>query len=252
MFKPRSSLSQNFLYNRQLIQKLIRISSIDAGDVVIEIGAGAGAITKELQRTAKLVIALEIDERLIAALLKTADNNTVLFKLDALKFNLPVSPYKVFSNPPFAIEGRLLRKLLNAQQPPTESHLVVRKEHALRWAGVYRNTRFSSFYLPWFEFNIVHQFKSADFKPQTKVKAVMLQITKRNQPAIAWEDKGGYQRFVKTGFGSGQSINHNLDQFFSKQTLIKITSEMGLSYKSKPADLKYSDWQNLFLAYRRK
>ncbi len=166
MFKLRRSLSQNFLHNQQLVKHLVGLSSIDKKYLVLEIGPGKGIITHELCQQSKQVIAVERDKRLIGYLKDNLSHqNLSLVFGDALNYTLPTQPYKVFSNLPFQIEGKLIRRLLNSHNPPQEACLIVRKEPAFRWAGVRSNSMFSVMYVPWFELEIIHHFKSSDFQP---------------------------------------------------------------------------------------
>ena len=65
---PRKALGQNFLVSRRARNTLAHVAKITSQDTVIEIGAGLGAITQEIARRAKKVIAIERDEKLCAAL----------------------------------------------------------------------------------------------------------------------------------------------------------------------------------------
>lgn len=116
----RGLRSENFLVSRDLVKRLVRDSSITSQDTVLEVGAGTGILTQELLHAAREVIACEIDPRLIAALhtrFKGA-GNLRLFQQDFLALPLPQAPYKVFANIPFAMTGEVVRKLLQAAQPP--------------------------------------------------------------------------------------------------------------------------------------
>lgn len=66
----RKLLSQNFLYNKVLINLLVRNSSIGLNDTVVEIGSGKGFITSELLKVAKKIIAIELDGKLFLHLKK--------------------------------------------------------------------------------------------------------------------------------------------------------------------------------------
>lgn len=200
MYKLQRRLSQNFLRDRQLVDQLVRNSSIGPHDTVIEIGPGKGIITRALVKKAKMVLAVEIDSHLISPLVSISQTDSlILFNQNFLDFSLPHTPYKIFANPPFAIEGQIIRKLLDAPNPPEEIYLVLRKEHALRWSG-YQPSMFAMKYGPWFTFKIVHQFKGTDFSPPTKVKAVLLHMSKRKQPLVTWADKDRYQNVIEAGF----------------------------------------------------
>jgi len=95
--------SQNFLKDPAFVENLINKADIDHNDSVVEIGPGKGIITKILAEKAGRVIAVEVEEKLYTKLKdKFKDRKNVkIIKADFLKWQLPSSPYKVFSNIPF-------------------------------------------------------------------------------------------------------------------------------------------------------
>src|SRR5512139_1904971 len=111
--KKRKLYSQNFLYNRKLVQHLVSGSSIAKNDLVLEIGPGEGIITNELVKSSRFVVAVEIDTEKYAYLKQKFNriNNLTLYLGDFLDFELPSLPYKVFANIPFSTEGKIIRKL---------------------------------------------------------------------------------------------------------------------------------------------
>ena len=60
-FKFKKKYGQNFIQDQNIINNIINKSNLDKETLVIEIGPGAGALTKELEKVAKNVIAYEID-----------------------------------------------------------------------------------------------------------------------------------------------------------------------------------------------
>lgn len=202
--RRRPQLSQNFLHNRQLVKKLIGSSFIDQNDLVLEIGPGKGIITERLIKTAQKVIAIELDKHLFYHLNQKFKStpNLKLYHQDFLQFHLPQKPYKVFANLPFAIEGKTVRKLLNANNPPEDCYLVIRKDLAQRLSGTSYHSQFSILYKPWFEFEIFHHFNRPDFIPKPKVQATMLRFTKRNKPLLPLNQKQSYHQFILNGFNT--------------------------------------------------
>jgi 23S rRNA (adenine-N6)-dimethyltransferase len=101
--------SQNFLHSSNLVSQLLKKSSIRPEDVVYEIGPGKAIITLELAKQAKLVVAIEADDRLYSeakARLQEV-SNVVLHHADFLQYSLPKNEYKIFSNIPGKFYGRL-------------------------------------------------------------------------------------------------------------------------------------------------
>jgi len=198
----RPEFSQRFLHNRQLVEQLVRQSSIGKNDLVVEVGPGKGIITQELIRLARGVIAIELDQHLYQQLNQdlAGTPNLKLIHQDFLTWPLPREAYKVFANLPFDVEGLIVRKLINAANPPKDCCLVVRKDVAERWAGISYRGQFSASYRPWFHFAIVHKFRRQDFIPKPKAAAVMLRIARRDQPLLPWSEKRNYQHFIARQF----------------------------------------------------
>lgn len=200
MFKTRRKLlSQNFLKDRELINRLIRASGISWKDIVLEIGAGSGTITEGLLSASRKVIAVEIDKDLFALLSSRLGNNKSLELIcgNILDFELPKKPYKVFSNIPFSITGEIIKKLLFSDNPPDSCNLIVQKEAAEKFiVNQRKHSMISIMFYPLFEIKIRHTFKRTDFNPIPNVDLCLLQIIKRTNPIIPNDDLGKYRDFA--------------------------------------------------------
>ena len=182
------SFSQNFLTSQKIIERLLRLTNIDKHDTVLEIGAGKGHITKALLRRSGRVIASELDEKLYNALcIKFCDSqNLNLFHSDFMQSNLPQEEYKVFSNIPFAITTDIVRKLTQSKNTPQDTWLVMEKGAAKRFCGKPKDTLQSLLLKPFFSLNIVYHFQREDFHPAPRVDVVLLHISKKAIPDLAW------------------------------------------------------------------
>lgn len=238
MYKVRRRrLSQNFLVNRQLVRKLVRNSSISKRDLVYEIGPGKGIITEELAKKAWKVIAVELDLKLYRYLKEKFKNtpNVELHNKDFLKFEIYSKRYKVFSNTPFAIEGKIVRRLLDSKNPPLDTYLVMRREVAERMAGIPREGEFSVLHKPFFELSIIYRFRRDDFRPKPLVESVMLRAKKREKPLLQPAEMLAFKVFIKQGFGGGRRLKQNLAPYF-----------IGFLPNSRPSDLTLEQWLELF------
>ncbi|PIY80370.1 MAG: hypothetical protein COY80_03195 [Candidatus Pacebacteria bacterium CG_4_10_14_0_8_um_filter_42_14] len=243
----RKLLSQNFLNNQKLVSRLVASSSIGKKDLVLEIGPGKGIITKELISAAGHVIAVELDNHWYRFLMNTIhDDSLTLYHGDFLSFSLPRLPYKVFANVPFAIEGKIIRKLIEHENPPDDCYLVVMDSLAERLLASHKENMFSIMHKPWFEFSIIHRFKASDFSPVPSVKPVLFRFVKRLNPLLAFNDRSEYRKFVQTAFGNGLAIRKNLRRSFSVTDIDIALHKLSLRKKIKPTELRLEQWVQLF------
>lgn len=217
----RALFSQNFLHNHNLVSSLVGRSSFGKHDLVLEIGPGKGIITSELVRRVGHVIAVEIDAHWYQYLQNTCGNfhNLTLYRQDFLDFTLPRLPYKVFANIPFAIEGKVVRKLLEDANPPQDCYLVVMKELAQRFC--LKNTMFSAMHSPWFDFSIVHYFDPHDFTPVPSVRAVLFRFVRKEHPVLPWEERKRYMKFIQAAFSDGQAVRNSLKRIISLEKRLR-------------------------------
>lgn len=243
----RKLLSQNFLYNRKLVEQLVERSSLGKQDLVVEIGPGKGIITHSLVKKAGHVVAVELDTYWYRHMQQAYANidNLTLYHADILSHPLPRLPYKVFANIPFAIEGKVIRKLLDDQNPPQDCYLVVMSELAHRLT-LQRESMFSAMYRPWFEFSIVHQFNPTDFTPTPNVHAVLFRFVKKASPLLSFEQRLRYQKFIQKAFGNGRSIRSNLKSSYSTFSLDSALQYVSISKKTKPSQLNLKQWIALY------
>ncbi len=112
-FFPKKRLGQNFMVDEGFLRLMVSYASVNEDDVVLEIGAGLGFLTRLISQKCKQVIAVEIDSRLMRILrteLKDLEN-VKLVEGDVLKVPIPLFN-KVVSNPPFCVSSLILFWLL--------------------------------------------------------------------------------------------------------------------------------------------
>src|SRR5436305_12936751 len=108
--KPRKQLGQNFLRDRSFLTRIVQAADLNAGDQVLEIGAGTGVLTHALVRSAGMVVAVELDDALLRLLQEefAGAPNLCLWHGNALAFD-PCDhfsgSYKLVGNIPYYITG---------------------------------------------------------------------------------------------------------------------------------------------------
>ena len=132
---PLKKLGQNFLIDKSVVKKVIKAAEFHSKDIVLEIGPGIGALTKEIAKKADKVIAVEKDPKMVEILKETLKDfkNIELVNKDILKINFQFPKnYKIVANLPFYITAPVIRKSLEGKLPPKEMILIIQKEVAQR------------------------------------------------------------------------------------------------------------------------
>ena len=125
----KKSLGQNFLIDKNIIKKIIRLVKIENRDI-IEIGPGNGALTQEILKKPKSLLTIEKDNTLSKKLQIKYYNNKIIKNLNAdiLKFDLEKINVKnsiIFGNLPYNISSQILVKLLRFKKwPPHFSDVI--------------------------------------------------------------------------------------------------------------------------------
>lgn len=137
--RPLKRLGQNFLIDKNIVRKIVRLIEPHPGEVLIEIGPGKGALTEELIQAGSDLIAIEIDPVLCSSLRSTFAHysNFQLIEGDALKLDwsqlLPEGKScKIVGNIPYNITSPLLFKIFALNWKVERVVLMVQKEIALR------------------------------------------------------------------------------------------------------------------------
>jgi 23S rRNA (adenine-N6)-dimethyltransferase len=115
---------------------LVARAHIEPGDLVLDIGAGTGAITRHLVEAGARVLAFELHPRRADDLRRRfAGDQVTVIERDAADLRPPRHPFHVVANPPFAITTALLRRILDPRAPLQRAELIVPRHVAVRWSS---------------------------------------------------------------------------------------------------------------------
>ena len=140
-FKFKHSLGQNFLTDTNLLRAIVADSGVDNFDNVLEIGAGAGALTRELASVAKKVVSVEVDRSLMPtldALVAQHSNLSVVYadilrlKVEDIADFFDGEPFHVVANLPYYITTPIIFYLLESTLPVQSITIMVQAEVADR------------------------------------------------------------------------------------------------------------------------
>jgi 16S rRNA (adenine1518-N6/adenine1519-N6)-dimethyltransferase len=134
---PRKRLGQHFLADPNIIRKMIVTSGVSAGDNVLEVGAGTGALTIALAEAGAHVLAYEVDPGLRPLLEQVVGERAhvdLRFEdaLDVLPADLGAGPWKMVANLPYNVGTRLLLMLVRHAEQVTDYTVMVQREVADR------------------------------------------------------------------------------------------------------------------------
>lgn len=243
--------SQHFLRRGALASQLVERAALGPEDCVLEIGAGRGAITRELARRCRRVVAVEIDPGLCRRLRAELGGapGVEIVQGDFLGQALPAAPFKVFANPPFRRSTAMLRRLLEARRPPEDVWLVLQLGSAHRFAGrPWAHETLTSLRLkPWWHAEIAVHLRRHDFDPPPSVESALLWLARRPRPLVAAADRRRYRAFLEAGFGRrGQTLRDSLRPLFTRPQLRRLAAELRIDLEARPSALRFEQWLGLF------
>ena len=115
--------------------KLVAAADVQPGELVVDVGAGTGAITRQLLDRGARVIAVELHPGRASELRRRfRDDRCVVVERDLGDWRPPRQPYQVVANPPFSVLSSLLRVLTAPRSELTTADLVVPVHVAARWS----------------------------------------------------------------------------------------------------------------------
>lgn len=233
--KPRKSRGQNFLVASGVLDKIIAAAEIRAGDLVLEVGPGLGALTRRLAEAGARVVAVELDAGLVRVLrevLADLDDRVRLIQADALQIDygsvldLPsagfkerghtplgeMSPIKVVANLPYYITTPFVTGFLEAGYRFERMVLMVQREVAERMVAKPGTKDYGALTV------LIDYHTRADifwrvsrhcFYPPPTVDSAVIRLFKRARPAVSVSRPDFFFRIVRAAFGRRRKMLPN-------------------------------------------
>jgi 23S rRNA (adenine-N6)-dimethyltransferase len=194
---------RHLLRSSRLAQAIVRDAGVAPGDLVVDVGAGSGMLTRPLLAAGARVLALEPD-RVHAARLRRACPRARVVAADARSAGWPGEPFRVVANLPFAHGTELLRSLLSDPRVPLHSaDVIVQWELAEKRTRLWPSTAVGVLWAAWYDLAVVRRIPPAAFAPPPPVAAAVLRAMRRAEPLVDPRDAAAYGAFLQRAFRGG-------------------------------------------------
>ena len=241
---------QHLLRSDAIASELVGQAGTRPDELVLEIGPGLGRLTAPLARSAKNVVAVEIDERFAAPLrarfASTANVEVVVG--DALEIALPRAPFRVVGNLPFGATTQILRRFLDDQELELTAVDVLVEWNVARKRAAPRPTNLVSLgWQPWWTFDLVRHLPASAFEPRPSVDAGFLAIRPRSLPLLPGDHRPAYRALLARAFRKANlPVARSLADAVRARAVTRCLRDRGLAPGARPTDLDVFDWVALF------
>lgn len=257
MNKPKKSLGQHWLHDLESLHAMCEAAHIGAGDTVLEIGPGLGTLTIELTQRAKKVIAVEFDPDLAHELpTRVPAKNLEVVQHDILTFDLTKLPagYKVAANVPYYITSKIVRLLLESQNPPSEIALLVQKEVAERIAARPGDMSILAVSAQLYAEATLGPVVPAElFTPPPKVDSQIIALKVRDEPLFGDVEVADLFRVVRAGFGEKRKTLRNSlsgGLHLEKPVVEQLLVAAQIAPTARAEQLSLDEWHRLAKVYK--
>ncbi len=256
---PKKSLGQNFLMDKNIIEKICNAGNLNFNDNVLEIGPGTGNLTEFiLQKKPKNFYIIEKDIRLIKYLNERFDKKITIINEDILKYDLKLLSDKnliIFGNLPYNISSQILVNFINysfSKFSYKKLVLMFQKEVADRILAKDNSKNYGrlSIFSSWkLEIKKIMDINPSSFFPKPKIMSSLL----------VFEPKINYIKFKNS-----KNLEHVTNIFFNQRRKMikkplnilfknskKIIDELDLDVNLRPQNLKKDTFYKICLIYEK-
>lgn len=257
-FRFNKALGQNFITDSNLLDAIVADSGINGDDTVVEIGTGAGTLTRAIAKVAKKVYSFEVDRNLqpvLALSLQGVDNAEVIFR-DVLKMkddelkSVVGDSFKVVANLPYYITTPLAMRFIESTLDVKSVTIMVQKEVALRFVAKPNTADYSAITLA-IEMagnaQITRNVSRNMFFPSPNVDSAVVRID-IDRTKLDGENAPLLHKLVRSSFAMRRkTLANNLSVAFQidKQEAGKLIEEAGFSPMVRGEALSLDDYKKL-------
>ena len=248
--RAKKKFGQNFLIDSNTVEKIAK-SACDKEITTIEIGPGLGALTEQLLKYSKNVIAYEIDKDMYELLTSNLkDDNLEVILKDFLDVDLSIYKEKlnICSNLPYYVTTPILFKIFESDLDINKITVMVQKEVGDRLNATVGSEDYGALsievqYL--YDVKLEMNISKNVFYPQPNVDSAIISFTPKTIRNKEFEEK--FFELVKNCFRMRRkTLNNNLKDIFEKETIDKIYEEMNLDKNIRAEQLSLNDYLNMY------
>lgn len=249
---PRKRFGQNFLHDPTVITRIVNAVAPRAGDRIVEVGPGLGALTAPLLAAAGELDVVELDRDVIPLLEANCAGRGILrvHHSDVLKFDLARlaqggRKLRIVGNLPYNISTPLLFHLLDSAEWITDMHVMVQKEVAQRMAagaGDEAYGRLSVMMAYLCRVDLLFQVGPGAFRPAPKVESAVVRMTPHAHPPVEVNDRGRLSEIVARAFSMRRKTLRNSLRDLLDETAIR---RAGIAPEKRPEELSLADFARL-------
>jgi len=258
--KPAHSKGQNFLINSEVYDRIVAEAQLGPNDVVVEVGPGLGYLTTRLAKSAKQVIAIELDHHLAGVLVNRFKllelENIQVIQGDILRWpDLPQltipANYSIVSNLPYNITSFFLRQFLSVHRDrPSSMTLMLQDEVAKRLCPRLGEMSLlglsAEFYA---QVTYLFQVQPQDFWPAPKVKSAVVRLVLREQRLLDDTNEKLFFRLARVGFSAKRKMlkkNIMTGIKIDPEQLLSLMKQCNIDASVRAQDLSLDQWLKLF------
>lgn len=253
-FDFKKKFGQNFLTDKNLLTQIVEKSGVMCDDVVVEIGAGKGALTEVLSKYAKKVYSFEIDSDLFAFLgEKFEGSNVEMIFQDVMKVTdeeinkIVGGKFKLVANLPYYVTSPILTRFLQNENM-TSCTVMVQEEVADRIVAEPKTKDYGVLTVICQMFGDAKKVLRVNrkmFYPVPNVDSAIVRIDKNNNKTENFAD---FISFVKQAFSMRRKkLSSNLEcKNLKKQDIEKELLNQGFSDMARAEELSILDFEKLY------
>lgn len=252
--RPSRALGQNFVADANTVRRIARLAQLEAGQAVVEVGAGVGSLTLALAETGAAVTAIEVDRRLVPVLrsvvepegVRVVEGDARALDWDAL-LEAEAGPWVLVANLPYNVATPLVVELLETVPAIARMLVMVQREVGERLAarpgdGAYGAVSVKVCY--WARARLVGRVPPSVFLPRPKVESALVSLERRAEVAVdpATAPYAELFALVRAGFATRRKM---LRRSLSGLVAAEDFAAAGLRPEARAEELGVEEWGRL-------